>query len=107
MFTRLVEVRTKSGKAKDFSTTLDDKVLPLLKKQTGFLDEITLVSRADPDRILALSFWDTEEHAERYNREQYSAVKQMLTSVLDNEPTVETFDVDTSTSHRIARGKAA
>ncbi len=107
MFTRLVDVRTKSGKARDFSTTLNDKVLPLLKKQTGFLDEITLVSRADPDRILALSFWDTEEHAERYNREQYPTVRDMLLSALEEEPTVETFDVDTSTSHRIARGKAA
>ncbi len=107
MFTRLVNVRTKSGKARDFSSTLNDKVLPLLKKQAGFLDEITLVSRTDPDRILALSFWETEEHAERYNREQYPVVKEMLASVLTGEPTIEKLDVDTSTSHRIARGKAA
>src|SRR6266705_3484707 len=65
MFTRVVEIRTKAGKARDFSTTLNEKVLPLLRKQPGFIDEITLVSRAQPERILALSFWTNEQDAER------------------------------------------
>ncbi len=107
MYTRLVEIRTKTGKARDFSSTLNDRVLPILKKQPGFMDEITLVSRNDPDRILALSFWDTQDHAERYNHEQYPTVREMITPLLATEPRVETFDVDTSTTHKIARGKAA
>jgi len=56
MFTRVVEIHTKTGKAKEFSTTLKEKVLPILKKQSGFVDEITLISNKEPERILALSF---------------------------------------------------
>ncbi len=107
MFTRVVEIRTRTGKSKEFSTTLNEKVLPILRKQPGFVDEITLVSNTEPDRILALSFWQSQEQAERYHREQFPKVTQLLDSLLENEPQVETFNVDTSTTHKIARGKAA
>ncbi len=107
MFTRVVEVRTRTGKSKEFSTTLNEKVLPILKRQPGFVDEITLLSSTDPDRILALSFWQTEADADRYNREQFPKITELLNNILETDPQVETFNVDTSTTHRIARGKAA
>ena len=44
MFTRVVEVNTKSGKARELTTIINDKVLPILKKQAGFVDETVLVS---------------------------------------------------------------
>ncbi len=107
MFTRVVEARTKAGKAKEFSSTLNEKVLPILHRQPGFVDEITLVSDSEPERILALSFWQTEADAHRYDQEQFPRITEMLSHVLEGEPTVETFNVDTSTTHKIARGKAA
>ena len=107
MFTRVVEVHTKTGKSREFSTTLNEKVLPILRKQPGFVDEITLVSSSEPDRILALSFWQNEEQAERYHHEQFPKVTELLDNLLEGDPQVETFNVDTSTTHKIARGKAA
>jgi hypothetical protein len=35
---------SKSGKAKELSKTIDEKALPILKKQGGFVDETVLVS---------------------------------------------------------------
>jgi heme-degrading monooxygenase HmoA len=107
MFTRVVEIHTKTGKAKEFSTTLKEKVLPILKKQSGFVDEITLISNTEPERILALSFWDSEKDAELYNKDQFPKVNEILNSVLETAPKVETFNVDTSTTHKITKGKAA
>ncbi len=107
MFTRVVEIRTKQGTARDFSNALNDKVLPILRKQHGFVDEITLVSNTDPDRVLALSFWQSESDAERYHREQFTNITQILSPWMEAPPNVQTFDVDTSTTHRIAKGKAA
>jgi heme-degrading monooxygenase HmoA len=107
MFTRTVEVTAKSGKARELATTINDKVLPILKKQTGFLDEIVLVSDTEPNRVLALSFWNRREDAERYQREQYPAVHQMIRHLLDTEPLVRTFNVDVSTMHKIAAAEAA
>ena len=44
MFTRIVELTTKPGKDKQLSDTINDKILPILKKQKGFVDETVLIS---------------------------------------------------------------
>jgi quinol monooxygenase YgiN len=107
MFTRVVALQTKPGKAKELSSTLNEKVLSLLRKQPGFVDEISLISSTEPDRILALSFWKSEQDAERYNHEHFPTIRDIVRPFLEAEPDVETFNVDTSTVHKIALGKAA
>ena len=71
------------------------------------MDEIVLVSDADSNRVLALSFWKTREDAEHYQREQDRSVRETLQPLLEAEPVVRTFDVHTSTGHKITAGKAA
>lgn len=107
MFTRVVEITANPGKARDLSRTISDKVLPLLKNQPGFVDEIVLVSDATPERILAMSFWRTKEDAEKYNKEQFPRVNEMIRNLVTSTPQVTTFTVDHSTTHKIASGKAA
>jgi quinol monooxygenase YgiN len=107
MFTRVVEVTTKPGKAQELTSIINDEVLPILKKQVGFVDETVLLSDTDPNRGLAISFWNTKEDAERYHREQYPAIHEMIRPLLDADPVVRTFNVDTSTTHKIAATKAA
>jgi heme-degrading monooxygenase HmoA len=107
MFTRIVELTTKPGKNRELSDTINDKVLPILKKQKGFVDETVLVADKEDNRVLGLSFWNTKEDAEQYHREQYPKVRETLQHLLEVEPVIRTFDVHTSTTHRIAAGKAA
>jgi len=107
MFTRTVELTTKSGKGRELANTINDMVLPILKKQTGFVDETLLVSDAEPNRILALSFWNSKEDAERYRREQYPAIHEMVRHLLEADPVVQGFNVDSSTTHKIVAEKAA
>ena len=107
MFTRVVELTTKLGTALELTTLINDKVLPILKKQAGFVDETLLVSDTEPNRVLAISFWNTKEDAERYHREQYPIIHEMIRPHLDADPVVRTFNVDTSTTHKIAADKAA
>jgi heme-degrading monooxygenase HmoA len=106
MFTRVVEVTTKPGKARELSRTINDKVISILKTQPGFVDEVVLISEEHPDHILALSFWDTREDADKYNREQYSRVTDLIQNLSVGPPKVRTFEVEQSTIHKIA-GKAA
>jgi heme-degrading monooxygenase HmoA len=107
MFTRIVELTTKPGKNKQLSDTVNDKVLPILRKQKGFVDETILVSDKDDNRVLSLSFWNTKEDAEQYHRAEYKKVHEMVQHLLEAEPMIRTFDVHTSTTHKIAAGKAA
>ena len=107
MFTRVVELTTKPGKNKQLSDTINDKVLPILKKQKGFVDETVLVSDKEDNRVLSLSFWNSREDAEEYHRAGYQKVYDLVRYLLEAEPMIRTFDVHTSTTHRIAAGKAA
>ena len=107
MFTRIVELTTKPGKNKQLSDTINDKVLPILKKQKGFVDETVLVSDKEDNRVLSLSFWNTKEDAEQYHRAEYKKVHEMVQHLLEAEPMIHTYDVHTSTTHKIAAGKAA
>ena len=107
MFTRVVEITSKSGKARELCNIIDDKVLPILRKQAGFVDEAVIVSDTEPSRILALSFWNTREDAQRYEREQFDTVQKTVQHLMEAAPAVRTFDVHASTVHKLAAEKAA
>lgn len=108
MFTRIVSMTCKPGQVQQACKTITDNVLPILKKQKGFLDEILLVSTTDPNQLLGMSFWNSREDAEAWNREQYQKVRQqVMQEVLASEPILQTYDVNVSTAHRINAGKAA
>jgi heme-degrading monooxygenase HmoA len=107
MYTRVVELTSKSGKARELCNTIDDKVLPILKRQAGFVDETVIVSDTEPNLVLALSFWNTREDAQRYEREQFDTVQKTVQHLMEAAPAVRTFDVHASTAHKVAAEKAA
>ena len=107
MFTRIVEITSKAGKARDLTRTVSEKVLTILRNQPGFMDEITLVSDEDPNRILAISFWKSKDHADAYQRDQFNRVTDTISNLIEGTPQVRTFEVETSTVHKIASGRAA
>ena len=107
MFTRVVEMTSKSGKSQELANTINDRGVPILKKQSGFVDEIVLVSSGQPDRVLALSFWNKKEDAEEYRRENYQKIHDTVRHLLETEPEIRTFDVHTSTAHKVTAKQAA
>ncbi|HEX5709100.1 MAG TPA: hypothetical protein VFX96_17495 [Pyrinomonadaceae bacterium] len=80
---------------------MESKVLPLLRKQNGFRDEITFISTDDSEAI-ANSFWETKEDAEAYNLNGYPEVLKALSGVVDGTPRVGTAMISNSTFHKIA-----
>ena len=106
MFTRIVELTTKPGRNRQLADAIDEKVVPILKKQKGFVDEAVFVSDKEGNRVLALGFWKTKEDAEQYHRAEYQKVHDTIRHLLEAEPVIRTFDVHTSTVHKIGAGKA-
>jgi quinol monooxygenase YgiN len=107
MFTRVLEITSKPGKAAELTRTIENKVVPFLKIQPGFMDEVTMFSDMNPNLILAISFWKSKDDAERYHQEQYQIVTEALSQVLESAPSIHTFFVANSTIHNIAATKAA
>jgi len=106
MFARNVALRLKPNTLAEFTRTLENEVIPMLRKQKGFQDEITFCNLGGMD-IIAISLWDTKEHAEAYNTAGYPEVLKILNKVLDGSPRVRVSDVISSTLHKTAVGVAA
>ena len=100
MFARNVTMHLKADKASEFTRTLESDVLPLLRRQAGFKDEITFLA-SDRDEVVAISLWDEKESAEAYSRETYPAVLQKLQKVVEGTPQVDSYEVANSTFHKI------
>ncbi len=107
MYTRIVETHLKPGTKEETVARLTAEILPVLQAQPGFVDMIGLSDEHDPDRLLAISFWKTKEDAERYSRAHYGRVVDIIRPALKKDPTLQTYKVESSTTHRIAAGKAA
>ena len=106
MFARRVHMHLKPNSVAEFTQKLEKDVLPLLRKQQGFRDEITFVSH-DGREGFGISLWDKRENAETYSRGTYPEVTKILTTVVEGAPEVETYDVANSTFHKIAAAVAA
>jgi hypothetical protein len=106
MFARRVYMHLKPNSVAELTQKLEKDVLPLLRKQKGFQDEITFVSQGGREAF-AISLWDKAENAEAYNRGTYPEVTKILAAVVEGTLQVETFEVANSTFHRIAAAAAA
>jgi hypothetical protein len=101
MFARNVSFHLKSNMFSDYTRTFENEILPLLRKQKGFKDEITLSNPSSLDAI-AISLWDSRANAEAYNTNTYPQVLKTFARMIDGTPRVQTFETVTSTFHNVA-----
>ena len=106
MIARNVTMRLKANSVAEFTQTLEKEIIPLLRKQKGFEDEMTFLVPGGRD-VVGISFWEKQENAEAYARGTYQEVLKSLAKVLDGTPQVQTWEVLNSTSHKIAAAIAA
>jgi hypothetical protein len=101
MFARNVSLRLKPNTLSEFTRTFDKDIIPMLRKQNGFQDEITFAVPGGLD-VTAISLWDTKEHADAYSTTGYPEVLKTLDRVLDGAPRVQVAEVIYSTIHKTA-----
>jgi len=106
MFARHVVVRLKAKAAPEFTRLMEKEIIPILRKQKGFLDEIVFIS-PDLTEAVGNSFWETQADAEAYTRKGYPEVIKSLETVVAGTPTVGTANVSNSTFHKIGATHAA
>ena len=101
-----LSIRLKPNSVAEFNKTLENEILPLLRKQKGFRDELALVA-PNGSEVLAISLWDQKENADAYSRAAYPEVLKTLGKVVEGTPQVHTHEVSSSTFHKIAAQVAA
>jgi heme-degrading monooxygenase HmoA len=106
MYARQVSMELIPNGRTDFTQKLESEILPLLRKQQGFKDEITFIS-PDGKNVVAFSLWDNKESAEAYRHGPYAEVKSTLSKLAQGTPRVKDFEVANSTFHKIAATQKA
>ena len=93
MFARVVEFSTRSDFGRDFIRVLLEKALPILEAQPGFVDASVLTENHEPYGVLGVSIWRDRVRAERFAREQYPKIEEMLRPLLATAPRIRMFRV--------------
>src|SRR5512141_2302785 len=106
MFTRIVSMQVKPNAYSQFIEVFESQVIPTLRKQQGFKDELLFASPGGPE-VVAISLWESKENAETYNRATYPEVLKTLAKFVDPTPKVVTYDLAYSSFHKIASRVAA
>ena len=106
MYARRVSMQLKPNSAAEFTQRLEKEVIPMLRKQKGFQDEITFVVPGGTETF-GISLWDNKENADVYNRGPYAEVTKILAKLVEGTARVETYEVCNSTWHKIAAAATA
>ncbi len=100
MFARNVHLQLKPNTATQFTQTLEKDVLPLLRKQPGFQEEVAFIG-SNGNEAYAISFWESKEKAEQYSRAAYPEVLKTMGNVVQGTPEVLSYEVCSSTIPKI------
>jgi hypothetical protein len=88
MFTRFIEFDIKLEKKDEFLNVIEREILPILKKQPGFLELLPfLPENFKETRMFSISLWNKKSDAERYEKEWYPKVYELMKPYL-SVPTV-------------------
>jgi hypothetical protein len=101
MFARNVSIHLKSNSLSDYARTFEKDILPLLRRQKGFKDEITFAGPGGVE-VTAISLWENKTDADAYNTNAYPEVLKTMARFIDGTPKLHTSEVVNSTFHKIA-----
>jgi heme-degrading monooxygenase HmoA len=94
-------MQLKANSSSQFTQTLEKEVIPLLRKQEGFQDEVAFIVPGGAEAI-TISFWQSKDKAEAYSRTGYPEVLKALSQVVEGTPQLQGYEVSNSTFHKIA-----
>lgn len=92
MFARTLSVRVKLEMFSEFAKVVEREIVPLLRRQKGFRDEIILATTGSRD-VLVLSFWETYEDAQAYHNSAHREALTLLAGMVEASPRVGSPDV--------------
>jgi heme-degrading monooxygenase HmoA len=96
MFARIVEFIPKLEKKEELVKALRNEVLPILKKQPGFMEILPFFPETKNEKVISITFWAEKKDAERYQREAFVKVDEILKPYLTTPITYKPYNVETT-----------
>jgi len=96
MFARVVEFTPKMEKKDELIKAVRQEVLPILRKQPGFLELMPFVPEIEDEKAIAITLWAEKHHAERYVKDVLPKVEQILKPFMITKFAARTYEVETT-----------
>lgn len=100
MYARLVTTHLKPGKFDLATRKFEEKIIPMLRMQKGFRDEVSFFDK-EKNESVAISFWDDEADLRKYEKDAYPEMVKVLSDTFEGTPEVRRFEVANSTFYKI------
>jgi alpha-amylase/alpha-mannosidase (GH57 family) len=107
MFARVVKFVPKSEKKNEITTAVKKEILPLLKKQPGFLELLPLFPETKNEKMINVTLWTERKNLERYETETFPQVEQILQPYLTSPITWKVYQVETTLCEHFVHALAA
>jgi hypothetical protein len=107
MFARILEFVPKLETKEEFIRVVKNEVLPILTKQHGFLEMLPFFPEIKNEKVLTISLWTEKKDAERYEREWFPKVKEILNPYLTTPITFKYYVVETTLCEHFEKALAA
>ena len=98
MYSRIVQLTLKPNASPEFARILEEKIVPTLRNEPGFQDELVFAVLGGPE-VVAISIWDSSDDADNYARTAYPGVLKMIEHLIEPEPVVGSYQLALSTLH--------
>ena len=108
MFARILEFEVKQEKKEEFVKLVKNQVLPILKRQNGFLEILPFSpEKMKEEKVITISLWATKLDAERYEREIYPKVYDILKPFVTTPIEVNYYNLETTLCEHFVEALAA
>jgi len=107
MFARIVEFVPKFEKKDDLIKTVKNEVIPILKKQPGFLELLPFFPETTNEKVFTVTLWMEKRDAERYERETFPKVENILKPYMTTPITWRLHKVETTLCEHFVETLAA
>ncbi|HXQ97490.1 MAG TPA: hypothetical protein VN774_03525 [Candidatus Limnocylindrales bacterium] len=96
MFARVIEFYPRMEMKEELVKKIRKEVLPILKKEHGFLEILPLFPEIKTEKVVAITLWTEKRDAERYERETYPRVEDIIRPYLATLVTFKHYEVETT-----------
>ena len=108
MFARILDCQVKPEKKEEFVKVIKNEILPILQKQVGFLEILPFFpEKMKEEKAITISLWATKADAERYEKEFYPKVQEIVKPYLLAPLVVRPYTVETTLCEHFAEVLAA
>jgi hypothetical protein len=107
MFARILEFVPLMEKKDELLRVVKKDVLPILRKQDGFLEILPLVPESKTEKMLAVTLWTDQKEFERDEPVWFPRVEQILKPYLSTPSTRKVYTLETALCQQLEKALTA